>query len=662
MDLSGEDLVTGQGKRFGGTAGRAALGLVTTAAIVLLMPAASATPESDASDAITEAWEAAGGDGSSVGARQGDVYAIGGGFAENFADGKFFYTPETGAHAVYGPVLAKYEQLGGPAGSDLGFPNVDEGAGRVSADSRSVTFSAGDNPVIFYTPENGAFVVRGAMNAAWDKLGSSAGSLGVPIADETTSADVVSQKFSGGEVSWNTTTKTFSTNPAELADQLGDVSVPSNSTAAIDRAWHAVGGADGPLGAKSGEEYAVGPDGVGQNFDRGKIFFTPATGAHTIDGEVLAKYEALGGPDGSDLGFPTANEADGALVGSRMSTFSGGDKPVIFFTPEHGAFVVRGAMAVAWDKLGGAAGALGAPEGDQAVDGDVVSQKFTGGTVSWNRQANQFSTEPAKLGSDLAGLQVPGQDSPSTSATGHKAGGGFTWHWWWLAVALGVLAVAAALGEWWRQRRRNAERYLLRRRRPTPRTRPIADDNDDDGWGPEPIEESAVRVRLPDSASRRTEHSEAAPGEAELFGRPDDDWQPSRRHERDDRDEVDEGEGADGDAPEEFGSYFDDDEDPDAVDTAPTGIPAVADVHGGRHTGDHNDVAPEPLVRNSAAYPAFHLPLEDPYRAPRGYPVKANTISGLYYTPDSPLYDDTLAEVWFVSEDVAEFNGFIKAD
>lgn len=58
---------------------------------------------------------------------------------------------------------------------------------------------------------------------------------------------------------------------------------------------------------------------------------------------------------------------------------------MIFWTPDHGAFVVRGAMVAAWDKLRGPNGKLGAPVGDQTVDGDVVSQKFTGGMISWNR-------------------------------------------------------------------------------------------------------------------------------------------------------------------------------------------------------------------------------------------------------------------------------------
>ena len=59
--------------------------------------------------------------------------------------------------------------------------------------------------------------------------------------------------------------------------------------------------------------------------------------------------------------------------------------------------------------------------------------------------------------------------------------------------------------------------------------------------------------------------------------------------------------------------------------------------------------------------PAIHLPLADPYQAPQGYVIKGNTHSGLYYTPDSVLYDNTIPEVWFASEELAQGNGFVKA-
>ena len=156
--------------------GRGALAVITAlAALTLLAPAAAATPDSDAADAINAAWSAAGGDGSPLGAPDGDVYAAGAGFGRNFAGGAVFFTPATGAKLMYGAILDKYRAMGGPADSDLGFPTIDEGPGRISPESRNSTFSAADQPVIFWTPDTGAWVVRGAINAAWDRLGGSAG-------------------------------------------------------------------------------------------------------------------------------------------------------------------------------------------------------------------------------------------------------------------------------------------------------------------------------------------------------------------------------------------------------------------------------------------------------------------------------------------------------
>ena len=155
-------------------------------------------------------------------------------------------------------------------------------------------------------------MVRGAINAAWDKLGSSGGALGVPVADETYNGELATQAFSGGQVSWNRLTKAFTTVPPDLAKQLADLQVPIDPTAAINMAWRAAGGPSGPLGAKQGDQYPVGGDGLAQNFAGGKIFFSPATGANAVESDILAKYESLGGP-GGNLGFPIANEADGGL-------------------------------------------------------------------------------------------------------------------------------------------------------------------------------------------------------------------------------------------------------------------------------------------------------------------------------------------------------------
>ena len=45
---------------------------------------------------------------------------------------------------------------------------------------------------------------------------------------------------------------------------------------------------------------------------------------------------------------------------------------------------------------------------------------------------------------------------------------------------------------------------------------------------------------------------------------------------------------------------------------------------------------------------------------PKGFPIKGNADSMLYHGPDSPYYGQTIAEVWFATEEAAEAAGFSK--
>jgi uncharacterized protein with LGFP repeats len=783
--------VNGQRGRVRTLLARALVSVGTTVlAAGLLAPAVSASPIGDAESAMMAAWEKAGGGNSPLGARKGDVYPVGDGFALDFDTGKMFYTTDTGAKFVYGPILDKYESFGGPVGSDLGFPTINEVRGLAGPDSRVATFSGSDKPVIFWTPDHGAFVVRGAMNAAWDKLGSSGGVLGAPVGDETYDGEVTSQKFSGGEISWNRKTKEFTANPAALADQLKGVQVATDPAAAINMAWRAAGGGAGPLGARQGGPYPIGGDGIAQNFAGGKVYFSPATGANALESDVLAKYESLGGPVGSDLGFPTANESDGGIgPSSRIATFSAADQPVIFWTPDHGAFVVRGAMKAAWDKLRGPAGKLGAPVGDQAVEGDKVSQQFTGGKVSWNRAKNTFTTDPSNLAPSLSGLQIPGQNQPSTSAM-PSHGKKFILQRWWLLAGIPVLVLVllgALLAVVWRRRRRfRRETAEYDEERDTDAGYGAAiggrwvDDDDadlateylrlDDRYPPEPEPqadaEPAARVRWgretgsaeeaepvgvyggdepseshegaglferpvaieeedPDAVDTdsipvvseavlldagypegpeevgypETPEEAGYPAEAGYSQAPEEAGYPEVSEEADYPDVAHEDAGYAGagyplvvpDAPPDaayFGSGARDTEELDAAypdvavphaapdvgypeaaapdahveDTAvPEAVVPATESRTGRHAAVDDDVS-EAANAAYAGRPTIHLPLDDPYQVPDGYPIKASARFGLYYTPGSELYHDTLAEIWLSSEEVARANGFIKAD
>jgi len=654
------------------TARRLALGVAATAAAaVLVAPLALATPESDAADAINSAWNAAGGSDSAVGSRDGDVYEVGDGFGQKFTDGKIFFAPDSGAHLIFGAILDKYESLGGPGDSDLGFPTIDEVAGLAGPDTRVSTFSASDKPAIFWTPDTGAFAVRGAINAAWDKLGGSAGALGVPIEDERYDGDNVSQKFTGGELTWNLGTKTFTSTPPEFADNLVGLEVPSDATTLINLAWRASGGLGGPLGARQGQQSAIGDNGAAQGYAGGKIFYSPDTGAHSVTGAILSKYESLGGATG-DLGFPIGTESDGGVPNSRISSFSATDKPVIFWTPDSGAIVVRGAINAAWAELGGATGTLGVPTGEQTVSGDTVSQTFSGGEISWNEVTKEFSTQPADLASSLSGLELPNATSqtPAAPAAGDTSGESGFRAWWLLLIPLVLLGALAA----WALSKSGS-----------PAADPWATDTDhrgagfdDDPWPgsrPDSGRDTGFNWSAPTIDDEATFDSDEdaidtaptrIPTEAELaeFDRAD----GFERAEVADAVEI---EAWEDEAPVDAGRHsafsaeaesmwrLDLDEVgwPRHRRAAPEGADWTADVEA--------DMLPfEPVVERPVQEPwrpAIHLPLADPYQAPEGYWIKGNTHSGLYYTPDSELYENTLPEVWFASEDLAQANGFVRA-
>jgi uncharacterized protein with LGFP repeats len=154
---------------------------------------------------------------------------------------------------------------------------------------------------------------------------------------------------------------------------------------------------------------------------------------------------------------------------------------------------------------------------------------------------------------------------------------------------------------------------------------------------------------------------------------------------------------------------LDADEDPDSVDTAPTRIQDVEGSQSGRHAALNPDpgrsvwtapdeesylpgpqslfapvygAAPPPereepewdgsdssaqvmepdIDEEMVAPPAIHLPLDDPDEAPEGYPIKGSMRTGKYHTPGTAGYDDTVAEIWFATEQLAQANGFTRSD
>lgn len=73
--------------------------------------------------------------------------------------------------------------------------------------------------------------------------------------------------------------------------------------------------------------------------------------------------------------------------------------------------------------------------------------------------------------------------------------------------------------------------------------------------------------------------------------------------------------------------------------------------------------APEPAAEaTDAPYgEGSHAPLDDG-SAPDGFPIKGNKDSMKYHTEESPWYEQTVAEVWFATQEAAEAAGFVAPE
>jgi uncharacterized protein with LGFP repeats len=139
--------------------------------------------------------------------------------------------------------------------------------------------------------------------------------------------------------------------------------------------YSALGGTK-KLGKVRSPEYAV-PSGSAQKFDKGRIFYSRATGARELFGTVLAGYRDAGGPHGR-LGLPvTGVQPRGEGVRAK---FVGG---AIFSSERTGTVPLLGKIARRYLRAGGLHSGLGWP-----VRGTVETRRgekvvFEHGVIRW---------------------------------------------------------------------------------------------------------------------------------------------------------------------------------------------------------------------------------------------------------------------------------------
>jgi uncharacterized protein with LGFP repeats len=151
----------------------------------------------------------------------------------------------------------------------------------------------------------------------------------------------------------------------------------------IRQVWGANGGAGGFLGFPTTSDTVVG-DGRGAyvRFQGGDVYWSPTTGTRIVRGNILAAYRAAGGPTGF-LGFPTTSDAPTPDGRGYFVRFQGGD---VYWSQATGARIVRGAIRDTWLRTGGSGGYLGFPTTSEAsaANGRGAFSRFQGGDVYWS--------------------------------------------------------------------------------------------------------------------------------------------------------------------------------------------------------------------------------------------------------------------------------------
>ncbi|MCZ2836681.1 DUF3152 domain-containing protein [Modestobacter sp. VKM Ac-2985] len=115
-----------------------------------------------------------------------------------------YWTPTTGAHEVYGAIRARWTDLAWETGP-LGYPVTGE---RATPDGvgRFNHFNGSGGASIYWTPDTGAHEVYGAIRARWSELAWEAGPVGYPVSGEYAVEGGRRSDFQGGSIVWDRAT------------------------------------------------------------------------------------------------------------------------------------------------------------------------------------------------------------------------------------------------------------------------------------------------------------------------------------------------------------------------------------------------------------------------------------------------------------------------
>ncbi len=226
-------------------------------------------------------------------------------YIQNYTSGLIMYGEINGcAFEMHGAIWHHF--ISSTTKTALGYLVSDE-TSAAQAGSRKSLFSKGG---IYWSSATGALSVLGQMYVDYEQLGES-GYIGLPVSESTSVASGVQQIFQSGHMYMKSDAhRAFEVHGAILTKYL--------ATGAVD-AWGF------PVSNES--DILKGTTSIGRisEFEKCSIYWSGASGAHEVHGDIRDKYRNLSGPL-SPLGFPLSDEANipNIQAPARFNSFQNG--------------------------------------------------------------------------------------------------------------------------------------------------------------------------------------------------------------------------------------------------------------------------------------------------------------------------------------------------
>jgi uncharacterized protein with LGFP repeats len=214
-------------------------------------------------------------------------------------------------------------------------------------------------------------VVQGEILARYQSLGGARGFLAAPLTDELSTPNRLGRfnVFQGGSIYWTPRTGAWEVHGL------------------IRAKWGSLGWENSLLGFPTANERPL-RGGAMSRFQGGSVYWSPASGAHEVHGDILGRYGELGAETGR-LGYPVTDEVRTPDRFGAYSAFQGG---AVYWSPDTGAHQIEGAIRAKWDALGSENSGLGFPVSDEhARPGGRVSD-FELGQITWTPQLGAVVT------------------------------------------------------------------------------------------------------------------------------------------------------------------------------------------------------------------------------------------------------------------------------